>query len=183
MYMGKRFLLILLSLFMFTGAAFAYGNPRWFKMPVSVYSPDNDAIVLNAFKSWQTASGGCVRFVFRSSANLQSRSNITVTYTDSLPDGAAYSVTRNYTIFGNTDYYVKNGYFYKTQITIAKNGGEENKPFSKSELRAIALRAVGEAIGVKPLNSSNSVMSAETDYSQTSLSANDVRAVNKLYRP
>lgn len=182
MYMGKKFLLILLSLFMFVGQAFAYGNPRWFKMPVSVYTPGNNAVVINAFKSWQTASDGSIRFVFRSSANMESLSNITVSFVEELPDGAAYSISRKSTIFGNTDYYSKNGYFYKTYIVIARKGGEDKKEFSKSELQAIALRAAGEAIGVVPFKSSKAIMSDESDYSRTSITGDDVKALNRLYK-
>lgn len=183
MNMGKRFLLILLSLFVFAGSAFAYGTPRWFKMPVSVYVAGNNPTIVNAFKSWQTASGGAVRFVFRESKNLESRCNITVAYTDSLPEGVPYHVEQLHTIFGNTDYYIQKGYFYKTKIILAKKGGEKYTPYSKTAMRANALRAVGEAIGIQPLNVNNAVMGANFNSDKTSITAADIKALKLLYKP
>lgn len=181
--MGKRFLLILLSLFVFAGASFAYGTPRWFKMPVSVYVSSNDLVLLNAFKSWQNASGGVVRFLFHTSKNTEALSNISVSFVDELPEGIPYRVDRKTTIFGNTDYYSKNGYFYKAQIYIARRGGEDKKDFSASEIRAISLRAVGEVLGVNPSKDITGVMSPEIDYEKTSVTGSDVKALNSLYRP
>lgn len=183
MNMGKRFLLILLSLFVFAGSAFAYSTPRWFKMPVSVYIAGNNPVVVNAFKSWQAASGGAVRFVFRDSKNLESRCNIVVSTVESLPDGEPYLIDRQQTIFGNTDYYVKKGYFYKANIVLARNGGEKNTTYTKTNLRANALRAVGEVIGIKPFNSRTAVMSVEANPNRTSITAEDVKALKFIYKP
>lgn len=183
MNMGKRFLLILLSLFVFTGSAFAYSTPRWFKMPISVYIVGDNPTALNAFKSWQVASGGSVRFIFKESKNFESRCNITVSMVDSLPDGEPYHIDRSQTIFGNTDYFVQNGYFYKANISLARNGGAKNTPYTKANLRANALRAVGEVIGISPIASRNAVMSIDANPVRTSITADDIKALNLIYKP
>ena len=70
--MGKRFILSILALFIFAGASLAYENPRWFSMPVKIYSAnsENSMLISRAAQSWQTSSGGTVRFTCNNSKNI-----------------------------------------------------------------------------------------------------------------
>ena len=99
--MGKRFLLTVLSLFIFAGATLGYSNPRWFSLPISVYIPKTtgSTTISNAFVSWQTESAGIVRFAFKNNKNSASLADITVTFTDRA--STPYTIEKKSTIFNN----------------------------------------------------------------------------------
>ncbi len=185
MNMGKRFLITLLSLFLFAGSAFAYGNPRWFNMPVSVYiqKSNNTASVTNAFKAWQGASGGTLRFIYRNSKNLESLSNITVSFVDLLPNEDLYKVTPEYSTFGKAHYSTENGFYYKNHIVIARRSSN-GKLLSSSQIYALALRAVGEAVGIKPIDTNtSSVMSKTTNIlNNRTITKSDINALYGIYK-
>ena len=183
--MGKRFLLVLISLVMFAGSAFAYSNPRWFSLPISVYIPKQKeaAIVTQAFKEWQLNSKSAVRFLFRYSANLASISNINVVFVDNVSGDRPYRVNHSFSQFGTYSRGCKNtNYFYNTDVILPLQK-EDGEKLSKEQLKAIALQAVGVAVGVNLSEDANSVMYKESDFTKTTLSPMDIQAVNEVYRP
>lgn len=182
--MGKRFLLTLLSLFVFAGTCFAYSNPRWFTMPISVYLPKQaeSTYVTNAFKTWQLESKSTVRFLYRNAPHLANLSNITVAYTDYLPDNKAYNVSFTLPQFGSARYTMNNKYFYNADIVIALKG-KDGKVLTPKQLNAVALQAVGYAVGIKLNSDKDTVMYKESDFSKNALAPADLQAVHDVYKP
>ena len=170
---------------MFAGSAFAYSNPRWFSLPISVYIPKQEeaAIVTQAFKEWQLNSKSAVRFLFRYSANLASISNINVVFVDNVSGDRPYRVNHSFSQFGTYSRGCKNtNYFYNTDVILPLQK-EDGEKLSKEQLKAIALQAVGVAVGVNLSEDANSVMYKESDFPKTTLSPMDIQAVNGVYRP
>jgi len=182
--MGKKFLLLLVSLFVFAGSAFAYSTPRWFTLPVSVYLPktEESVIVTSAFKSWQVNSKSAVRFMFRNSANLASLSNINVRYTDHLPGDKPYVVNHIFRQFGRCRNCQVDKFFYQTDIIIALKDSD-GKKLTANQLKAVALQAVGRAVGVNFVQDRNSVMYEDSDFTKTTLTRYDINAVREVYLP
>ena len=160
--MGKRFLLTLLSLFVFAGTCFAYSNPRWFTMPVTVYLPKQaeSTYVTNAFKTWQLESKSTVRFLYRK----------------------AYNVSFTLPQFGSARYTMNNKYFYNADIVIALKG-KDGKVLTPKQLNAVALQAVGYAVGIKLNSDKDTVMYKESDFSKNALTPADLQAVHDVYKP
>ena len=182
MNMGKRFLLTLISIFIFASAALAYENPRWMHMPITVYIPkDTNAVAQNAFKTWQSVSSGTVRFIYKDSANLGKLCNIRVEVIDTPLGDNGYSVEQTAMMFDKTGYYQKNGFFYKTTIKISTKDAN-NKNISNSKMQAIALKAVGEAIGIKPVKDDTVLMSLSDDLKVKKITSKDLDALNKIYK-
>lgn len=173
MNMGKRFLLTLL-LCVVGSSAFAYDNPRWFNMPVSVYAPKTEqgATVINAYKAWQSASGGTVRFLYRNSENLQPLSNITIKFSDNWISNKPYGISQKYSMFSEKRINTKRGFYYKQTVTISKND-RDGKPYTKNQLYSIALTAAGESLGIKDLN---------VDTDKRNVSKDDIKALNSVYK-
>lgn len=178
--MGKRFLLTILSLFIFTCSAFGYSNPRWFSMPITVYVPkvSGSTSVSNAFTSWQTESAGTVRFAFRSSKNMASRSDISITFVEKASN--PYVVNKQTTVFNNNKEEIRNAYFYKLNIVISKSN-PSGKAYSQSELYAISLRAVGEALGVRT-SGDKGVMASKFNITNKKLTSEDIKSLNRVYK-
>ena len=167
------------------GSTFAQSIPRWFTLPVSVYLPSNtySTSVKNAFSTWQSSSGRLVYFVFKTNPKLETLSNIDVMFMPTYNGGVPYKIQARY----NSNYYSleENGYFRRVGITIyTKN--KEGKNLSNSEVYSIALRAVGEAIGVKqiaPSKKGKSVMASDYKYDAKGLTSDDIYALKKVYWP
>ena len=181
--MGKRFLLILVSLFVFTGSAFAYGYPRWFSMPLTVYMPkdENMVAVQSAFKAWQTGTKSTVRFIFRTSKNLANISNINVIYVDRLPDDNSYVVKNRFAQFGGCRT-CGNRYFNNSDVIIATKDldGNELRP---DKIKAVTMQAVGQVVGVPLSDDENSIMFKESDFTKSSVTQDAVKSVWRLYKP
>ena len=180
--MIKKILITLFLLFFSVTSAMAYSNPRWFSMPVSVYIPNapQTATVMKAFREWQKDSGGTVRFLFRRSHNTERLSKISVVYVDTLSNGEPYVVEQKYTSIGKRHMDTSRGYFYKLRIIIARRSAK-GKYFTTAQTEAIALRAVGEALGV-PADGSKGVMAETFDFSNRHLLKQDIDALNKVYK-
>lgn len=180
--MGKRFLLILISLFVFAGSAFAYGYPRWFTMPVTVYIPKQEeaVVVTNAFKNWQKGTKSCVRFLFRYSKNLASISNVNVIFVENLGN-KPYVVTHRMAQLGGCRG-CGNRFYNNADIYIATKDDSGN-PLSHEKLEAVAMQAVGRVIGLNLTQNSSSVMYANSDFSETSVTPDAFQAVLNLYKP
>ena len=178
--MGKRFLLTIISLLIFAGTSFGYSNPRWFRQPISVYVPKvtGNTTVSNAFLSWQTESAGIVRFTFKSNQRAASLADITVTFTNKA--SKPYVIEKKSTVFNANKEDLKNEYFYKLNIIISK-ADAKGKVYSSSELYAIALRAVGEALGVNAVGDKG-VMSNSFNTANKKLTSDDIKLLKKVYR-
>lgn len=183
--MGKRFLLVLISLMMFASSAFAYSNPRWFTLPVSVYIPkgEESEVVTQAFKAWQLNSKSAVRFLFRYSASLAPLSNINVIFVSYLDGDRPYRVDHRFSQFGccNRNFQTKK-FYYNTDVILPLNDSAGNK-LTKEQLKAIALQAAGVSVGVGLSDDKDSVMYVRSDFTKTTLSPSDIKAVNNVYRP
>ena len=178
--MGKRFLLTILSLFVFACSTFGYSNPRWFSMPIKVYMPkvSGSTSVSNAFTSWQTESAGTVRFSFRSSKNMASLSDISIMFVEKADK--PYSVNKRTTVFNNNKEKIRNEYFYKLDIVISKSN-VSGKAYSQSELYAISLRAVGEALGIQA-DGDKGVMATDFNITRKKLTSEDIKSLNRVYK-
>ena len=182
MYMGKKFLLILISMLVFAGASFAYGNPRWLKMPISVYiSKGSGTVAQSAFQEWQSASGNTVRFLYKTSPNTENICNISIGITNNSLGEKGYSVDRKWPVLGNSEYYRNNGFFYKAKITVA-TVDEKGKKYGSDKVRALTLKAVGEALGIVPMENDNILMSTSNNLKVRNITKEDIAALNKLYR-
>lgn len=183
--MMKKIFLLLMMMLVCAGSTFAQSIPRWFTLPVSVYLPSNtySTSVKNAFSTWQSSSGRLVYFVFKTNPKLETLSNIDVMFMPTYNGGLPYKIQARY----NSNYYSweENGYFRRVGITIyTKN--KEGKNLSNSEVYSIALRAVGEAVGVKqiaPSKKRKSVMASDYKYDAKGLTSDDIYALKKVYWP
>ncbi len=184
MNMGKKLLLFLISFLMFAGSVYAYSIPRWFNMPVSVYLPKQEEsdTVTGAFKAWQSASKGTVRFLYRNSKNLAAISNINVGFVDSLPENKAYKINPRFSMSWDTNLYSNSRYYSRMGILIALKDSDGN-PIPENKLYAIALRAVGEALGLDPVKSENSVMFYSDEFKNTNITKDDIAEIMRVYKP
>lgn len=180
--MGKNFLLILFLLCVFTGNTFAYSTPRWFTMPVSVYIPkQKEAIpVTDAFKSWQTSTKSCVRFLVRNAEKLAPLCKINVIFVDNLPSGALYKVNPIYSQLGGCRN-CGTRYYNNSDIIIALHDAD-GKKLTTEQLNAVALQAVGVAVGVDVNEDKNSIMYKDSDFSKNTLTREDIQAAFKVYK-
>lgn len=181
--MGKRILLILVSLFLFTGSAFAYGYPRWFSMPLTVYMPktENTVAVQSAFKAWQTGTKSTVRFIFRTSKNLANISNINVIFVDRLSDNKAYIVRNRFAQFGGCRT-CGNRYFNNSDVMIATKDVDGNE-LPPDKIKAVTMQAVGQIVGVPLSEDENSIMFKDSDFTKSSVTQDAVKSVWRLYKP
>ena len=183
--MMKKLVLLLVMFLVCAGSAFAQSVPRWFTLPVSVYLPSNSysSSVRNAFSTWQSSSGRLVYFVFKTNPKLETMSNIDVRFMPTYNSGSPYKIQARYN--SNRISLEDNGFFLRVGITIYTKD-KDGKNLSNSEVYSIALRAVGEAVGVKPISSAKkkkSVMSTDYAYDAKSLSSDDIYALKKVYWP
>ena len=172
MSMIKKILLTLTLIFVFAGSAFAYGSPRWFNIPVSVQVPKtaDGTRMMNAFRAWQSASGGAVRFIFRTSNNMADLSDITVSFVPFLNNASGYIVNFVYPAISS-----KSANFYKARIVIATNNSQGGAS-SDSEIYVRMLRAAGEAVGVHNYN-------PDSEEQPKTITADDIKQIKALYRP
>ena len=159
----------------FSATAFAYSNPRWFNMPISVYVPKTTqgATASNAFKAWQSASSGVTRFQYRSSTNMANLCDIIVEFSDSWPsDDKPYKITQLYTMFDRDSITSNRGFYYKQVLTVALKD-KAGSQYTDKELYSIVLNAVGESLGIPAGN---------FDMAKQSVTDEDVEALKKVYR-
>lgn len=185
--MMKKIFLLLITFLFCASSGFAHELPRWFTLPVSVYIPSSSysAPVKSAFLSWQSASGHLIRFSFTSNAKMETRVNVDVMLVDAKPSGSPYRIQARYNSAYNS--FNESGYFRRVGITIYTRDADGNK-LPSSKVTSIALRAVGEAVGVRsfsyPENSKKkSVMATNYDFDLRSPSGDDIKALKQVYLP
>lgn len=181
--MMKKLLLVLGILMFAACSANAYSMPRWSAFPVTVYLPDNpeSMIVKSAFENWKNNSKSIARFIYKKSNVARTTSNINVIFYDKLPDGKAYDVSEIYSgRYINSSKPVK-GLFFHVDINIALHDAA-GKAYSRQELMAISLQAVGRAIGVPCQAGDVGVMVCDEKYNVYSVTKEDYQALFRVYK-
>lgn len=182
----KKLLLLLGTLFLFTGSVMAYELPRWSINPVEVYIPENaySDTVKSAFEQWSNASGGLIRFRYASTRFASNNSNIKVEFKN---EKASY-LPSNSKRFETVGYFkdMTAGYLYRANLTLYtmdKNG----KPIATDKLQAAAMHEIGYIIGLEknylpPQKDKNlSIMDMNNAGIISQPSAEDIQKLIKIY--
>lgn len=166
------------------GSVFAYSMPRWSAFPLTVYLPSDvpeSLIIKSAFDEWKSKSKTIARFIYKKSTVAQRTSNVNVIFYDKLPNGEAYQVQKT---FVSTWAYTPgktSGFFFHVDIMISLKD-KDGKPYSNADLRAIALQAVGETLGIKCGSVQDGVMACSKKYDVDSVTEEDSRALYRVYK-
>ncbi len=182
--MMKKLLLVLGILMFSAGSVFAYSMPRWSALPLSVYLPagtPESLIVKSAFEEWKANSKNIARFIYRQSSVAQKTSNVNVIFYDKLPNGDPYQLQKTYVSTWTYTPGKPTGYFFHIDMMIALNDND-GKPYSRSELKAIALRAVGETLGVKCGAVQDGVMACKESFEDDAVTDEDAQALYRVYK-
>lgn len=185
--MMKKLFLILGLLVVTAGNAFALSFPRWSIFPLNVAiisdgsSENMVPVVKRAFQTWQSGSGSLLKFFYRTSNSMVKTAQIKVYFVDALSGEKYYEIT-SYGLYDYNPGYSVSGYYNRMDIKIRKKDFN-GKPLTGNKLYSVALQAVGSSMGVGCLSKSpNSVMSCSADYTKTSLSKDDIEALNNVYK-
>lgn len=184
--MMKKLLLVLGLIIISASSVMARSFPRWSVslLNVHIHSVEKESVqyqtVQKAFKSWQTAGGSILKFLFKPSAAFERTAQINVYFVDNLSQEAYYVIEpiTNQTYF-NSPYLP--GYFIHVNIKI-RNTEPDGSKLSQKKLYAIALQAVGRAVGISCLDDAGNAMSCKTDFTAKALTQKDINALNKVYR-
>ena len=141
----------------------------WKSMPISVYVYDSGYRnqIIEAFRTWQNASGGLIRFTHASTANA----GIVVSFSSNLP-GNSVGLTKNN---------ASNGVITHSHILI------KDYPYSpklENLIYSVALHEVGHALGIEGHSSNtNDVMYPQTNSltQRQALSSRDIETIKWLY--
>lgn len=106
--------------------------------------------------------------------------NISVKVIDVPLGDKGYKVEKRFGLFEISKYYQKNQFFYKTEITISLRD-KDNKRYSNSQVQTLALKAAGEAVGIKPIDDENVLVTTSDDLKVRNITEKDLEALNKLY--
>jgi predicted Zn-dependent protease len=160
----KKFILLLLVLFLGIYGVFAYSFPRWKVMPLHVYVPQNAGIysklMYKAFDAWQQKSGGVVRFKY---VTRPSEADIYVEFVDYVTNcgsesavGCCHSATRNGFFTQN---FIEIG-TKQTSMTVNRNGKfvKQETGRTNDHLYGVMLHEIGHAIGLGHSDSPGSIM-------------------------
>lgn len=176
--MMKKLVIVIGLLFFCANSAFAYSFPRWGNFPLNVYVADekNAPVVQKAFKNWQANSNYILKFFFRKGKNFERTAHINVYFVDYFYSGKYYSIYRkNCCRNKNTPFFTR----IDIRITQRDAFGRE---FSEQQKYGILMQAIGSAMGISCLSTSGDVMSCNTDFKRTTLTANDIRALTSVYK-
>lgn len=182
----KRLLIIISMLFLCAASVFAYSEPRWRLMPLTVYVPDvpQSAVVEKAYKSWQTSSNGLVRFICGSRNAAKRGAHITIEFIDILPQKQYYEIESDIFNSGFTthkEFSLKTGFYYRVRVKI-RTLDEENNVIPDDKLYAIALQAAGRSLGVDYVKESGNAMSYNFDFDNSKITNKDIQALIKVYK-
>lgn len=186
MNMIKKFLLLLGLLLISASSVMALSSPRWSYFPLNVYiqqgSGDSAAsqTVKSAFQAWQGQSSGILKFFFKNTKTFEKTSQISVYFVDTLPQNAYYKIDK---MVSNANYLTYNvaGFYLHMDLKI-RTKENDGKKIAKDKLYAIAMQAVGQAMGIGCLTSKDKVMSCSTDFTTTKLTSDDIMALKRVYR-
>lgn len=128
--------------------------------------------VLNAFREWMVAGGGCIKFIDANSANT---ADIKVYFVPQFNDNKA----------GVTEHVSQAGGKYMLSATIKIRYTDYYKPkrvLSKDEVYAVAVHEIGHAIGILGHSSNrNDIMYPTTDIIGIHASNRDVNTIRQFY--
>lgn len=182
----KKLILILSVMLLCSVGVFAAGSPRWRLMPLTVYYPPipEASAVQRAFDGWQSAGSGVLRFKGGSRFAQKNGAHISVEFISTLAAGQYYDI--NYDIYktgfsSHKEDSLVSDYFYKVKIRI-RTRDENSKKYTEEQLYAIALQAVGRALGVDYVENDGNVMSRTFDFENTKITDEDIKALRKLYK-
>lgn len=164
-------------------SANAYSLPRWTAFPLTVYMPqEQEALVVkSAFENWKSNSKGIVRFIYKKSNVARTTSNINVVIYDRLPSGKAYELSETYSARSMYTVGKTNGYFYHVDINIALTDKNGNR-YSRQELYAISLQAIGRALGIPCQHGDVGVMVCDEKYNVYNVTKEDYQALFRVYK-
>lgn len=166
------------------GSVFAYSMPRWSAFPLSVYLPPESPesmIVKSAFDNWKANSKTIARFIYRKSTVAKKSSNVNVIFYDKLPNGEAYQLQKTFVSTWTYTPGKPSGFFFHVDIMLSLKD-KDGKPYSNAKLRAIALQAVGETLGIKCGSVQEGVMACSEDYDVDSVTEEDYHALYRIYK-
>ncbi len=181
--MMKKILLVLGILLCTVCSANAYSLPRWTGFPLTVYLPDNPEalIVKSAFENWKDNSKGIARFIYRKSNVARSTSNININFYNKLNSGKAYELSETFATRAMYTVGKTNAYYYHVDINISLRDKDGNL-YSRQDLYAISLQAVGRALGVPCQNAEVGVMVCDEKYNVDSVTKEDYQALFRVYK-
>ncbi len=181
--MMKKILLVLGILMCTICSANAYSLPRWTGFPLTVYLPDNPEalIVKSAFENWKGNSKGIARFIYRKSNVARTTSNINIIFFDKLPSGKAYELSETFATRAMYTVGKTNAYYYHVDIKISLKD-KEDKNYSRQELFAISLQAIGRALGIPCQGGDVGVMVCDEKYNVDNVTKEDYQALFRVYK-
>ena len=180
----KKCLLVFGILVFCASSVFARSMPRWSAFPVSVYLPpeaSQSVIVKGAFNEWRANSKYILRFIFKQSNVAKKNAKIKVAFKDSLSNNKPYQIREVFSFAPFMASGESTGYYYRVDINIALKDSAGRK-YSKKELRAISLQAVGRALGIRCDKSLDGVMACNSDLSALDVTKDDYKALHEVYR-
>lgn len=181
--MMKKILLVLGILLCTICSANAYSLPRWTGFPLTVYLPENpeSLVVKSAFENWKGNSKGIARFIYRKSNVAKSTSNININFYNKLSSGKAYELSETFATRAMYTVGKTNAYYYHVDINISLRD-KDGKLYTRSELYAISLQAVGRALGIPCQNGDVGVMVCDEKYNVDSVTKEDYQALFRVYK-
>lgn len=182
----KKFLILVSMLFFCAASVFAYSEPRWRLMPLTVYIPavPEAEVVEKAYKSWQASSNGMIRVICGSRNAAKRGAHITVEFIDILPQKQYYEIESDIFNSGFTTHKessLKAGFYYRVRVKI-RTLDEENNVIPDDKLYAIALQAAGRSLGVDYVKEAGNAMSYNFDFNNSKITNKDIEALIKVYK-
>lgn len=177
----KKILVVLIAFIISAGSAFAantyinelseyalWKNSK--RIKVWVQPCTYKQTVLNAFREWMTAGGGCIKFVDANSAN---NADIKVYFVPQFNDRKA----------GVTEHISVGKYMHSATVKIRYTDYYNPKRLlSKDEVYAVAVHEIGHALGILGHSSNrNDIMYPTTDIIGIHASNRDVNTIRQFY--
>lgn len=182
----KKTLLLIGTLLLTAGCAFAYSMPRWGMTSVDVYIPDNEyaSLVKNEFDKWAEASGNRMRFRYASTRFASNNAPIKVKFEDKK---APYYLTRSKRN-ETTGYFtnMEQGFINSATLTIYTKDREGRPPIGR-ELSASIRTEVGYILGLDKIFSTcnegqqRSAMCVSPNGDVFDITEKDKREITKKY--
>ena len=146
----KKTLLLLGTLLLTVGSAFAYSMPRWGMTAIDVYLPENQysQLVRSSFEEWSNASGGRVRFRYASTRFASTNAPIKVVF---LNEQTRYYLTQSQR--SETTGYFTNmdqGFISRATLTIYEKNRFDEIP-DPDQLRSEVLHEIGYILGLEKI--------------------------------
>lgn len=181
--MMKKLMLVLGIIMLSASSVYAHSMPRWSAFPLTVYIADTKEadIVKSAFESWQNNSKYIVRFIYKKSNVAKRTSKINVDFSEKQTGDKPYNIDEKYSFAAYLGQGEPSGYFYHVNINIALKDKDGNE-YTKRQLKAISLQAVGRALGVPCQSGTRGVMVCDDEYNVYGVTKEDYEALFKVYK-